>query len=217
MTILTMDARSALKILPDKSVDLIVTDPPYRVISGGNESANRPVGMLSENDGRIFEHNDIEPDEYAPDLFRVLTNPGHAWVMCNELNRRKMEDAMLRAGFVTHFLGAWVKNTVTPNRWGMKNGELLFLFRKGAARTLYNPSLKQFIHHANPVGNKLHPTEKPVALMRDLVEASSLPGQTVLDPFCGAGAVGVACRESGRQFLGFEIDPKYADVARGRC
>ena len=172
--------------------------------------------MLSANDGRIFEHNDIEPEEYAPLLFRVLTDPGHAWVMCNEMNRRRLEDAFLGAGFVTHFLGAWIKNTVTPNRWGMKNGELLFLFRKGRARTLYNPSLKQFPHHPNPAGSKLHPTEKPVALMRDLVEASSLPGQIVLDPFCGAGGTGVACRELGRRFIGIEIDPEYAVVARGR-
>ena len=68
----------------------------------------------------------------------------------------------------------------------------------------------------NPAGMKSHPTEKPVALMRDLVEASSLPGQVVLDPFCGTGAVGVACRETGRTFIGIEIDPDYAGVARGR-
>jgi site-specific DNA-methyltransferase (adenine-specific) len=173
--------------------------------------------MLAANNGKGgLEHNDIEPEDYAAELFRVLKSPGHAWLFINEFRRRRLEDAMLTAGFKTHFLAAWVKNNATPNRWGMKNGELYFLFRKGPARTLYNPSMKQFQMHKNPVGRKRHPNEKPVGLVREMVLASSQPGDTVLDPFCGAGSVGVACQQTGRQFIGFEIDPAHHAVAASR-
>jgi site-specific DNA-methyltransferase (adenine-specific) len=217
-SILNIDARDGLAMLPDASVDMIWTDPPYRTISGGSgpdPKHRRPVGVLAANAGNGgFQHNNIDVTEYALDFFRVLTDPGHLWIMCNELNRRPMEDAMLAAGFKTHFLGAWVKNNITPNRWGLKNAELVFLFRKGAARALYKRDLKQFHPHPNvKSGSKDHPTEKPAALIRDYIEASSRPGELVLDPFAGTGNSAVAARQAGRRYLGFEIDPDYAGVA----
>ena len=90
-----VDARHGLSVLADESVDMVFTDPPYKTISGGNTTKHRRCsGMLAENNGKGgFEHNSIEPHEYAADLYRVLKSPGHAWVMTNELNRRKIEDA----------------------------------------------------------------------------------------------------------------------------
>lgn len=203
----------------NRCYDCIITDPPYRNISGGKGTPGNgsPSGMLTENDGRIFDHNDITPEQYAPILFRLVTDPGHLWIFCNEMNRRRMEDAMLAAGFKTHFLGAWIKSNKVVNRWGMKNGELLFLFRKGAARGLYTPSLEQFICCPSvPPSGKMHPTQKPVNLMRKLVDASSLPGETVFDPFMGAGSTGVAAVQAGRRFEGCEIDPQYFETAQYR-
>lgn len=210
-----------LDILPwmsDESVDCIITDPPYRTISGGSgpsDTHDRPVGVLSKNDGKVFEHNDIAFDRYMRDLYRVLTDPGHMWIFTNEMNRRAMEDAILDAGFEIHGLGAWIKNTCNPNRWGMKNGELYFLCRKGPARGFYTPGLKQFIHRDN-VRGKLHPTEKPVGLMRDMVLASSRPDDIVFDPFMGVGSTGVAATHAGRRFIGVEIGPTYFHTAQMR-
>jgi site-specific DNA-methyltransferase (adenine-specific) len=58
-----------------------------------------------------------------------------------------------------------------------------------------------------------HPTEKPVPLMRELLQDFTNPGQTILDPFTGSGTTGVACAKMGRKFIGIEMDPKYFDVA----
>jgi len=220
MTIICADARHVMRAMPACSVDLIVTDPPYRTISGGNrESGNqpygRPSGMLSRNDGRIFEHNDAPVETWMPLLHRVLTSPGHCYVMTNLLNLWPFRDAALRVGFQVHNLLIWRKNTVTPNRWYMKNAEYILFLRKGPARSVYTPSAKMVLEHDNP-RNKSHETEKPVGLMRDMILASSREGETVFDPFCGSGATGVAAVETGRQFLGIEIDPIYAERARGR-
>lgn len=214
------DARDVLASLGDGSVDCIVTDPPYRTISGGSgpsEMHRRPVGMLAGNAGDGgFEHNDIRFEEYIPELYRVLSDPAHLWIFTNELNRRPMEDALLSAGFRIHYLGGWVKNTCTPNRWGMKNCEPFFVARKGAARGFYTPSIKQFLHHNN-LRHKLHPTEKPLGLIRDMVLASSRPMDLVLDPFMGAGSTAVVCKHGSRRFIGAEIDKKYYDIARIRA
>lgn len=222
MTLYCDDVRNVLPSLPDNSVDCIITDIPYRTISGGNSVGKnglgqhgRPTGMLAKNDGKVFTHNDIAFDEYMSDLFRVLSDPGHMWIFTNELNRRSLEDSILDAGFQVHYLGGWVKNTVNPNRWGMKNCEPFFVCRKGPARGFYTPSIKQFLHFNN-IRGKTHPTEKPVDLMRKMVLASSLPGQVVMDPFMGTGATGVACRYTGRRFIGIEIDPEYYRLAQVR-
>jgi DNA modification methylase len=215
--ILLTDARVGLARLHDESVDCIVTDIPYKTISGGKGGEDgRPSGMLTSNDGRIFDHNDIDLSEYVNELFRVLKSPGQMWLFTNEKNRRRHEGLLLEAGFRVHGLHAWRKNNAVVSRWGMKNMEHVFLVRKGSARGLYTPGLKQSIDHDNIIGNKQHPTEKPVGLLRQYIEASSLPGDLVLDPFVGCGSTAVAARLTGRRFLGFEIDPVHFNTASRR-
>ena len=65
----------------------------------------------------------------------------------------------------------------------------------------------------NILGNKKHPTEKPVELLKVLIENSSNEGDIVMDCFMGSGSTGVACIETNRKFLGIEIDKKYYDIA----
>ncbi len=62
-----------------------------------------------------------------------------------------------------------------------------------------------------------HPTPKPLKMMTALIERLTSPGDLILDPFCGSGTTGVACIQTGRRFIGIEIDPGYADIARARC
>ena len=75
---------------------------------------------------------------------------------------------------------------------------------------------KNIIRIPNPVGKKIHPTQKPVELMSVLIKNSSAQGDTVLDCFMGVGSTGVACIEAGRKFIGIEIDKKYFDIAYKR-
>lgn len=200
---------------------LIVSDIPYRTISGGNVIGKdgpgkhgQPTGMLLNNDGKNFRHNDTPIESYAADLFRVLKSPGHAYVMTNEFSRRRVEDALLAAGFRTHALLVWKKNICTPNRWYMKNAEFTFLVRKGPARRINNvDSMVCHEFRAAPSGNRDHPTEKPVDLMRFYIENSSQPGDLVMDPFMGAGSTGIAAVVCGRRFLGIEIDREYYAAA----
>lgn len=218
--LLNTDARSWLRVMPEGFADLIVTDPPYRTISGGNrESGNqpygRPSGMLSKNDGRVFKHNDAPVETWMPLLYRALSSPGHCYVMTNLLNLWQFRDVAVASGFRVHNLLIWAKNTCTPNRWYMKDAEYILFLRKGSARSIYTPGAKMILRHDTARG-RTHETEKPIDLMRDMIVASSLPGQTVLDPFMGTGATGVAAVAAGRRFMGCEIDPEYYHTAVDR-
>jgi site-specific DNA-methyltransferase (adenine-specific) len=217
------DFLQIIKGVPDESVDLVLTDPPFKVISGGKglgpeldpRHRSRPGGMLSKNDGKIFAHNDITPSEYMPEIYRVLKPGRDAYVMTNNLTLDSLLDAAKSAGFKRHGLLFWAKNTCTPSRWYMKNTEWTVYLYKPPARPINNPGSKQTFPANNP-RNKAHPTEKPVALMEHYILNSTEPGWTVLDPFMGSGATGVACTNTGRDFIGIEIDKTYFDVADRR-
>ena len=198
------------------SVDVVVTDPPYRVISGGNTGPERPTGMLSENNGKNFEHNDIRFRDWMHDLFRVLRDPGHAYIMVNFLNLEEALRQTRLAGFEVHNLLVWKKNNVTPNRWYMKNCEYVIFARKGRAFSINDKGAKTVHDFENRRGVRSHPCEKPVDLMQFYIENSTQPGDVVFDPFAGSGSTGIEARACGRDFIGVEIDPEYVAIAARR-
>lgn len=206
--------------LPDASIDLIVTDPPYRVVSGGKKAAEGfgwRSSVLSANDGRIFTHNDLKPRDYMSEFFRVLKPRSHCYVMINRLNMEALLAAGREAGFGLHNILLWRKNTANANRWYMIECEWVVLFYKPPAKTIANCGSKQIYEARNPTGkDKRHPTEKPVEVMRHYIENSSKPGDIVLDPFAGSGSTAVAAQESGRRWITCELDEKFAEVARER-
>jgi len=213
-------AVSGLKSLEAESIDMIFTDPPYRTISGGSGPTsimhNRPSGMLSKNDGKIFQHNNVGFDDYLPELFRVLKSGSHMYLMVNFLNLETAMFAIRTAGFDIHNLLIWRKNNSTPNRWYMKNVEYVLFARKGKAKAIRNNGSKTCHDFKNIIGNKTHPTEKPVDLISHYIENSSNVGDLVLDPFFGTGSSAIAAVALGRRFVGFELGTEYFDVARDR-
>lgn len=212
------NALNVLATIPDASIDCVVTDPPYRTISGGNASTGRngfPASVLSRNDGRVFDHNNIEPSQYMGELFRVLKPGTHAYIMTNVLMLTATIDAARAAGFHFSNLLIWEKNNANANRWYMKNTELTLFFQKSPAIKINNCGSKQIFKADNP-RNKSHPTEKPVTLMRHYIENSTSPGQMVLDPFAGTGATLLAAAHGWRKFIGVEMDPQYYLAACGR-
>ncbi|QIG65878.1 N6-adenine specific DNA methyltransferase [Ochrobactrum phage vB_OspM_OC] len=217
LTLFNGNCLDFLKTLEDETIDLVVTDPPYRVISGGKNDGKdkRPSGILTKNDGKIFNHNDIQIVDYLPELYRVLKPNTDAYIMTNNINLRDLLNIAHDVGFKLHNLLVWEKNNVTPNRWYMKNLEYTVYLYKGNARPINNPSSKQSFNFPNP-RNKVHPTEKPVELMEHYILNSSDPGAVVLDPFLGGGATGVAAIRNDRKFVGCELEENYFNIAKER-
>lgn len=204
-------------ILPTLAwVDLIVTDVAFEGISGGNSPhRTSPSGILKKNDGKVFAFNDISTAEYASLFYSVLSDPAHCYVMINNLN---LEDALKdfrEAGFGLHNVLPWIKNNATPNRWYMKDVELILFFRKGKAFPITDCGEKASCLYPNPRG-KIHETEKPVSLMLKLIRNSSQVDQIVLDPFCGSGSTLEAAKMLGRRAIGIDIDERKCETAARR-
>ena len=212
-----------LKELESNSIDLLVTDPPYKVATGGVPSENnnvtlnknRPKGILTEHSQLIK----IIPkfSEWIPECYRVLKNETHAYFMINSSNLLELANEVEKAGFKIHNILIWRKNNCTPSQFYMKNCEYVIFCRKGKAKYINNMGDSKIVHDFNNIiGNKVHPTEKPVELMKYYIENSSKENDIVLDPFMGSGSTGVACLESNRKFVGFEIDENYYQIATDR-
>lgn len=185
------DCLELMKNISDGTVDLIVTDPPYRTISGGHTSSKWISGygnsVLYKNDGKIFEFNDMSHIDWLKECYRILKDNSHIYIMTNLLNLFSLKQFAEDVGFELHNLLVWEKNTANANRWYMKNCEYILFMRKGKSKTINNPSSKTVHKFNNIVGNKTHPTEKPVDLMKLYIENSSNENDIVLDPFMGKG------------------------------
>lgn len=234
------DCMEVLRDIESESVDLVVTDCPYHIVSGGCTNDHVKIGRYREmsgylshrredarddaeafaidntRKGKIFEHNDIEFSEWLPEIYRVLKNDTHCYVMINPRNLKELWESAEDAGFEFQNLLVWDKGNATPNKWYMNACELILMLRKGRAKNINNMGTWNILRVPNITRTKLHPTEKSVDLMRIFVENSSNEGDTVLDPFMGVGGVGIACKELKRDFIGIEIDSKYFDIAVDR-
>lgn len=210
------DCLEVMKGIPDGSVDLVLTDPPYKVISGGKPSKKgQPSGLLSKNDGKIFEHNDLKEELWFPEIYRVLKSGSHCYIMTNTLNLERYLTLARESGFLLHNLLVWEKNNCTPNRWYMKNCEYVLFLRKGKAKKINNVGTKTVHKYENKKG-KEHPSEKPLELVQMYVANSSNAGDVVLDFTMGSGNVGVACKNLNRKFIGIELDEGYFKIAKER-
>ncbi len=209
----------AMEIMPSlPKAHLVVSDVPYPLTKGGtpDPKGHHTMGGIFArgsyaNDGQIVQATVPFPDMMAG-IYSALVADADCYVMANDKNVHPLTDAALDAGFQFHNLLGWDKITATANRWYMKNLEFTLYLWKGRARTINNPSAKQLIRGGIEKESG-HPTEKPVHLMAEYILNSSQRGELVLDPFMGSGTTGVAAVQSGRKFVGIEIDPRWFDLA----
>lgn len=213
------DALKKLDILKEKSIDLAIIDPPYKLnkTTGGLSNSgfsDRWQGNIKGSNKYVFENNNISFEDWLPKVYRVLKENSHCYIWVNDKNLSDLQKAAEKVGFKLHNILVWKKNNLTPNRWYMKNCEFILFLYKGKAKSIKNMSCSQFFECKNKLGrDKLHPTEKPIQILEELILNSSEENDFVLDCFMGSGSTGVACLRTKRNFLGFEIDENYYNIA----
>ena len=214
--IYNMDCMEGMKLIPDNSIDLVVTDPPYKITSRG--SSGGTGGILKDKlnmKGMVFEHNSIKFSEWLPEVYRVLKERGHAYIMTNNKNLKDMLIEIENANFKIFKTLIWAKNSPITNMYYMDSHEYIIFCRKGKAKRINNCGTKSVLNIDN-VKNKQHPTEKPIDLMKIFIENSSQENEIVLDPFMGVGSTAIACINTNRNYIGFELDKKYYEIAKNR-
>lgn len=210
------------KEISDKSIDLIVTDPPYKLTTRGSSGTMGGYWKgIKAKKGIVFKYNNIEFKNYLPELYRILKDDAILYIMCNNKNLKELLISGEEAGFKFIKNIIWEKGNKICGKYYMGCYEYIVLFRKGKDKPINNNGtpdiLKIPIKKLKDInGNNLHDTEKPVELMKILIENSSDINDIVLDPFMGIGSTGVACKQLDREFIGIEIDKKYYDIAKER-
>ena len=221
-TFYNLDCMVGMKDIPNNYIDLIVTDPPYKVTSRG--SSGNAGGMLKKEinkSGNVFNHNDIKPIEYLPELYRILKEGSHLYIMVNHINLQEMLNVATENNFNFIKSLVWDKGNKIMGQFYMSQFEYILFFRKGKGKKINNCGTSDIIRIPNiktkgSNGNNLHDTEKPIALMELLIKNSSIENNIVLDPFVGVGSTLLACKNLKRNYIGFELDKKYYDVACNR-
>ena len=214
--IINGDSIESMKLLPSKIFDLVVTDPPYKTITGGDsngKNSERPKGMLSGN-RKLFKHQNIKISDWMSELYRVLKENTHCYIFTNSLNLTEMLNESQKVGFKLHNLLVWEKNNCTPSQYYMKNCEYVLFLRKGKAKWINDIGGSKTVHQFNNIiGNKTHPCEKPIDLLKFYIANSSNKNDVVFDPFVGTGSTLVAAKELGRMYFGYELEEQYYDIA----
>ena len=126
------DCLEFMRELPNESIDLIATDPPYRLTSRG--SSGTMSGYWTEDrtrKGKIFTHNDIDIKDYIGEFYRILKADSHCYIMCNNVNLPHFFDVISKSDFHFVKLLVWDKQTKICGRYYMGQIEHIFLLRKG--------------------------------------------------------------------------------------
>ena len=211
------DCLKVLKTLDEGSIDCVVCDPPYKTQQRG--SSGDMGGWLASEEGMNgnggFSHNDLSIDDYAPLLFNVMKDGAHGYLMTNDLNLVAFHEALKNCGFSVFKTLIWAKNNVIANQYYMNSHEYIIFFRKGHAVSINNRGTRSVLSFPNPK-NKAHPSEKPIELVKVLIENSTKEGDTVLDFTMGSGSTGSACMRTNRRFIGIELDKEYFELSEDR-
>lgn len=210
------DCLDGLRDLPDGCIDLVVTDPPYSYVT------NRGGGCFGSD--RRGYHTELEPishgfvREVNEELLRVMRAP-NIYIWCSRDQIRDTIDWWMDNADVGMDVLTWHKTNPVPtcNNKYLSDTEYLLFFRGKGVRVngSYDTKRKFYVSGVNKADKDLynHPTVKPYGMTRNLVVNSSAGGGVVLDPFAGSGTTLAAAKELGRHWIGFEIEPSYAETA----
>lgn len=219
------DSRNLIKFLPENSIDLILTDPPYNIGTYSTGNIPLPGRKPMNNDVAGWDHVPFSPEDWVDDFLRVLKPHGNLFIFTS-YNQIGKWHACLDAKFDTTQFMVWHKTNPAPKifKAGFLNScELIFCaWNKGhtwnflSQREMHNFLESPICMGEERLKNPHHPAQKPVSILKKIITISSKEGDSVLDPFMGVGSSGVAALSLRRKFVGFELDPRYFQAAYDR-
>ena len=222
------DALDILSTLPENSVDAVLTDPPYS--SGGASLSAKQADPASKYQNssakRIYPSMLGDAKDQRSWTMWCMLWLGQCWhiakdgapimVFTDWRQLPALTDAIQGAGWRWLGIVPWDKRSARPQIGRFRQQcEFVVYGSKGRLTSPSRACLPGLYAYSVVASQKVHLTSKPVALMHDLL-AITQSGGTVLDPFMGGGSVGIACRESGRGYIGIELSPEYYAISRDR-
>jgi len=216
MKLFNGDCLDILSKASSQSIDCVITDPPYNIARDNNFKTMGRSGI-------DFGEWDKEADlfTYIDSVRRVLRKDGSFIVFNDWKNLGDIVKYAEKLGFVTKDMIRLEKSNPMPrnrDRRYITDYECAIWFTMPKAKWTFNRQDPKYQRpkFVCPIDKGLHPTQKSLKLMTELVLIHTNKGDTVLDPFMGSGTTGVACKELGREFIGIELDKAYYETACNR-
>jgi len=202
------DCIKEMQKIQNNSINLIITDPPY----GDNVAYGWNNKKIKNNKNPLI--NCLALAEF----YRILKKNSSVYIFTNWKHYPFLTEFILRyTKFKIRHLVVWKKHNFGLG-WAFRHQyELILVLEKGKPK--YHLTNFSDVQNAIPINHNKenHPHQKPVDLLKKMIEHSSKKGDLILDPFCGSGSVCVACRETGRKWIGIELDERWIGIVKGEA
>ena len=209
------DCLEGMKRIPDKSVDLVVTDPPYNIATSG-------AGIYKQADKQYVKELNFMKDGFSKEILdeccRVMKKI-NIYIFCSQKQIIPLLDYFVKEKKCNWNIISWHKTNPVPacgNKYLTDTEFILFFREKGVKiRGEFKTKFTYYVTPLNQKDKKLygHPTVKPLNIVENFIVNSSNEGDLVLDPFMGSGTTAIAAVNTNRHYMGFELEPKYFDIA----
>lgn len=219
------DCLELMKELPNESVDLIVTDPPYLIETSGGGIYNKNSEQFLEGTEYVKELEKMK-DGFSPEvldeLCRVLKKI-NIYIFCSQKQIIPLLDYFVKGKKCNYNLFTWHKTNPVPacgNKY-LTDTEFILFFREKGVKVggKFKTKFTYYVTTTNAKYKKKygHPTIKPIEIIQNLIVNSSNECDVVLDPFIGSGTTAVAAINTNRHYIvGYELDEKYFEIAQKR-
>ena len=212
------DCLELMKNIPDGSVDLVLTDPPYVIETKGGGICGKDGLVKQFKENHLDEMKNGFDTQVLDEICRVLKKI-NVYFFCSQKQIMPLLDYFVKEKKCNWNLLCWHKTNPVPacgNKYLTDTEYILFFREKGVK--VYGEFDTKFTYYVTPSNQKDkkkygHPTIKPIEILQNLIVNSSLENGSVLDCFMGSGSTGVACINTNRNFIGIALDKGYFDIA----
>ena len=217
----SLDPVFVSKVTGGKKVRAILCDPPYAVAYVEGKRAITTLGVAAD---KVIIGDQLQTDEqyalFTRHWLEAIKPHLASYNACYIFNSDSMYPAlrhgMREAGFYYSQMIIWIKNHVVIGRKDYLPMFELVAYGWYWRHKMERSKAKNVIFHPKPAASKLHPTQKPVGLLRKLIPNSTKVGEYIYDPFLGSGSTAVAAEHLGRKCIGIDLDPAYVGTAIAR-
>lgn len=214
------DCLELMKDIPNKSIDLLLTDPPYLQVDGGRTSKKFNTGVRSKKSEIVSKMSNFDKEQIYKflDTVKPKMKSFNAYIFCSRLQIPYYLNWAIDNKYKFDVL-VWDKmnyGLISRVHFAPNIEYIIRINKKGLNKLEDKSNYYQKIKRYPRPKNKLHEAEKPKEIFKEFIELSSNENDVVLDPFMGSCPVGEVCKELDRDFIGIELDKHYFEIAKER-
>ena len=217
----SLDRMFVGKVIGQHKIRAVITDPPYGVAYVENKKGLSKLGVKEE---KVIVGDHIQSEEeyeeftrkYLGTVVPYLEEYNAAYIFNADPMFPSLRAGMKSAGFYYSQMIIWLKNQPVMSRKDYLSLYELIAYGWFGKHRMERSKAKNVIYHPRPTRSRLHPTQKPVGLLRKIIPNSTKVGDVVYDPFLGSGSTAVACEHLGRKCIGIELDEAYVEASLKR-